>query len=444
MEPSTADGIAVSSRIDKMGYAVWLERFLSTFSRRSRLFAICFFVCWLMSMWLGPDLRAQSASSTENVWLPLAGYDSDTGIAAGIMGRSFLYREDYSPYYRSFSARTMATTQGFYSVDLELDHFQTFGTSLRSVITLYAERFRGEPYFGSGNFTTIDPSLWDEGVYEFERRELGLLYEGRFPLGRSSVTSSKNSSATTSETSTKASSANAIPTLLWLLDIRTDDSKAGSATSLFAAQGLDDHAAFAILPGIGFRLDSRNHEILPTRGLFGEIRVQTSIFTKQVNTRIVKGTLRGFYPLLTLPFFGEVILAQQFQIQYATGQVPHWLQPRLGSRDGLRGVYLNRHQDAGSWLYMAELRSWFLEWERADLRVGGQFFWDMGRVFGEAGNLPAASHSISHSAHLLKHLHTSYGFGGVLGVGSENFFLRMDIGFSDETSRVYFGAGYAF
>ena len=164
--------------------------------------------------------------------------------------------------------------------------------------------------------------------------------------------------------------------------------------------------------------------------------------------------LRGFFPLLTLPFFDQVIFAQQLTIDHSEGDVPFWLQPRLGSRDGLRGAYLNRYQGSSAWLYMAELRSWFFEWERAELRFGGQFFWDMGRVFSNQAsfekdpltdNLPNPNPSFApENPNVFSQLHTSYGFGGVMGVGSEAFFLRMDFGFSKESNRIYLGAGYSF
>lgn len=377
----------------------------------------------------GGDLmqgKTQKMPDTENVWLPLAGYDSDTGFALGTIGRSFVYKQDYSPYYRSFSARAMATTKGFYTVDLELDHLQTAGTRLRSLVTLFAERFQDEPYFGTGNFTQVDPQRLDEGYYEFERREFGLLYEGSLPLTGSPLHRRLQ--------------------LLILADARMDDSRAGSSNTLFSSEGLEVGSHIVLLPGIGIRFDTRNNEIIPTKGIFAELRFQTSVATDQQDFQLVKGSLKGFHPVWTMPLFGEVTLAQHLQFEFTHGDVPHWLQPRLGSRDGLRGVYLNRYQGSGSWLYMAELRSWFLEWKRADLRLGGQFFWDMGRVFGGNNSimggmdLPASTDASA----LFSHIRTSYGFGGVLGVGSENFFLRMDVGFSDETSRVYVGAGYAF
>ena len=381
-------------------------------------------------------ILAQSASSNddaasaERVWLPILGYDSDTGFAFGTIGRTFTYSEGYSPYYRSFSARAMATTKGFYTVDLEFDQLETFGTRARSTVTLYAERFSNEPYFGNGNTTQFDPVLWEEGYYEYERREYGLLYEGFFPL-------------------TEQSSAVSVG-FLGVFDIRVDDSKSTSPGTLFDLQGLGQSSTFALLPGVGFRLDSRDHELLPTRGLFAETRVQSSIPTSTLGSiALWELNIRGFVPLLTLPFFEQVILAQQLQLYHSAGDVPFWLKPRLGSRDGLRGAYLNRYQGASSWLYMAELRSWFFEWERADLRFGGQFFWDIGRVF--EGDSPVSVEldggqnlRTAENPRVFRQLHASYGFGGVLGVGAEGFFLRMDVGFSKESDRIYLGAGYAF
>lgn len=379
--------------------------------------------------------QPQNPISSERVWLPILGYDSDTGIALGTIGRSFTYSDGFTPYYRSFSARAMATTKGFYTVDLEFDQLETFGTRARSTLTLFAERFNNEPYFGSGNNTLFDPSLWQAGYYDYERREFGLSYEGFMPL------SSPKSEFTAG--------------ILWRFDFRIDDSKPIFSTSLFGHQGLGNSTALALLPGIGFRIDSRDHELLPIKGLFAEANVQASIPTSTIAAlSLWQMNLRGFFPLLTLPFFDQVIFAQQLTIDHSEGDVPFWLQPRLGSRDGLRGAYLNRYQGSSAWLYMAELRSWFFEWERAELRFGGQFFWDMGRVFSNQAsfekdpltdNLPNPNPSFApENPNVFSQLHTSYGFGGVMGVGSEAFFLRMDFGFSKESNRIYLGAGYSF
>lgn len=381
-------------------------------------------------------ILAQSTSSNgeeisaERVWLPILGYDSDTGFAFGTIGRTFSYSEGYNPYYRSVSARAMATTKGFYTVDLEFDQLATFGTRMRSTLTLYAERFSNEPYFGNGNTTQFDPVLWEEGYYHYERREYGLFYEGFYPLTEQSAAVSAG--------------------YLGVFDIRVDESKSNSTGTLFDRQGLGQNSTFALLPGVGFRLDSRDHEILPTRGFFTKGRIQSTIPTSTLGSiSLWELHIRGFIPLFTLPFFEQVILAQQLQIYHSTGDVPFWLKPRLGSRDGLRGAYMNRYQGASSWLYMAELRSWFFEWAKADLRFGGQFFLDIGRVFeGHSSNVVeldgVQNLRVAESPYVYRQLHTSYGFGGVLGIGADGFFLRMDVGFSKESDRIYLGAGYAF
>ena len=47
-------------------------------------------------------------------------------------------------------------------------------------------------------------------------------------------------------------------------------------------------------------------------------------------------------------------------------------------------------------------------------------------------------------ANVFNDLHSTYGFAGTLSLFNPNFFLRGEMGWSDEISRFYMGVGYLF
>lgn len=370
----------------------------------------------------------------ERTLLPLLSYDSETGLSAGVLGQRYDERESYEPYYSTLRARVMVSTKGFYIAQLDHDTFAPFSGRLRATSVLYADRFLREPFFGSGNGTAYSDSLWDAGAYFYERRRVGLEVVGAVPVG------------------------DGPHSLLVLADALYDESvPSGDSTTLFR-QLPPPHAdgSGVVALGLGWRYDTRDDELIPRRGLFLETGLQASLpGIGPWSVRRFEANARHFMPLLRdFWIFGDVILAQQLRIHAIEGRAPHWLEPRLGSPDDLRGYPLNRFQGRASWLHMAELRSWFLEHPETGLRLGGQFFWDVGRVFGGgesyAIDCPPNADCLQPLAQpgssdgLFDDLHHAYGFGGVLAPGGSDFFLRMDFGFSAETRRVVIGAGYAF
>lgn len=354
--------------------------------------------------------------SISRTFLPLFGYESDTGVAGGLLGQRFDYRQGYSPYYSNIRLQGLVTSKGFYTGRIILDTGKTFGLNIRSLITLYGDRFIKEPYFGWGNSTVFDQSLWEEGYYFYERRELGVMVEARDlidPLPAAWNTY-----------------------LILLGDVAFNDSKPSSGGDLFAQRGGEADPRRYVAAGLGLLVDQRDHEITPSRGYLVDVRGKWSIpGLGQVEMGRYDLNIRHYLPLMTLPLVGRVAFAHQVMMAATVGETPFWLATRLGSNDALRGVALNRFQGDASWVYMAELRSWLLTWRQAGLRIGGQFFLDTGRVFHQQKIVGDA---------FFKDLHTSYGFGGVIGVLDSDFILRGDVGFSNETWRLYIGAGYAF
>lgn len=369
----------------------------------------------------------------ERALLPLLGYDTETGVSFGVLAQRNDERAGYEPHYASLRAQVAVTTRGFYTAQIDHDTFAPFSGRLRVTSLLYADRFLREPFFGPGNGSTYSDSLWDAGAYFHERRQIGLEIIGAMPVGGPH-------------------------SLLLFLDAIRDASIANSdGSDLFRRLPSEQTVGSGLVAaGLGWSLDTRDDELIPRRGVLLEAGLRATVPGLSTwSMREVQLDLRQYRPLLRhFWIFGEVTLAQRLRFDAAWGEVPYWREPRLGSEDDLRGYPLNRFQGRASWLHMLELRSWFLELPDSGLRLGGHFFWDVGRVFGGGESytftcppnarctdlLPRPDGSEA----LLRDLHHAYGFGGVLAPGESDFFVRMDFGFTPETRQVGIGAGYAF
>jgi outer membrane protein assembly factor BamA len=133
-------------------------------------------------------------------------------------------------------------------------------------------------------------------------------------------------------------------------------------------------------------------------------------------------------------FFNTITLAVRLEGQHAISDVPYWRLPTLGDDYTLRGYPLNRFKGASSIASNLELRTWVFRIPSYNIKLGGQLFTDLGRVFTEEDDW----------GDLFNNYKQTYGFGGAMSLFSPDFILRGDIGFSEEVSRIYIGIGYTF
>jgi outer membrane protein assembly factor BamA len=180
-----------------------------------------------------------------------------------------------------------------------------------------------------------------------------------------------------------------------------------------------------IVSGLGLvlNLDSRDNIFFPLGGNYIQVsaKVFSRILASDYDFLEFKADLRRY-----LPFWKSHVLALQCVLQATPGKTPFMSLSQLGGDSLMRGTYCGRFRDkvllAGQVEYRLPL------WWRFGL-VG---FAGMGQV-AETGGLLSADRFKS-----------SYGFGIRFRVNREGSNLRLDFGYGQGTSGVYFTAGEAF
>lgn len=342
---------------------------------------------------------------------PLAAYTSDLGFVGG----GFVQRINYGVHVLPFLSNTKAdftiSTKGTILTKMEYERLKTLGTSIRTRIDFIGRREQQGRYYGIGNNTIFGSELFDNDFYFYENREIYLRYQGRYNIG--------------------------VFGRHGLIDLLGDgtlwyvNSKPLETPTLFEEDipsGSDKKWVNKL--GAGIVLDNRNSEFSPSKGFRyqADIRISSPFIGSDYRFASLSGEIRHFIPLLS-----RLTLAHYFKAEHIIGQAPFWAQSIIGNEQGLRGYHMNRFRGHSSVLHMLELRSWLFTLFDDRLRLGKQVFWDSGRVFSEFDD----NRFFSNWKHTL-------GAGGVISIFSPDFFVRGDIGISDESYRIYFGAGYIF
>jgi outer membrane protein assembly factor BamA len=183
---------------------------------------------------------------------------------------------------------------------------------------------------------------------------------------------------------------------------------------------------------IGLMLEKRDSEFRPTTGymLYTEFNAAHRITGSNFNLTRLTATGSAYG---TFHFIRDITAAGRVGWMQTTGEVPYWMLSRLGGDGSLRGFPVNRFSDRHAVFYNAELRTWLWDWEDGLLRIGGQLFFDGGRVFPRG--VPRGFFDDHHYV---------IGFGGAMSAFTPDFFIRGDVGFSKELYRIYISVGYAF
>lgn len=82
---------------------------------------------------------------------------------------------------------------------------------------------------------------------------------------------------------------------------------------------------------------------------------------------------------------------------------------------------------------MLELRTWLFSVFDDRIDIGMQTFWDTGRVYSDFD-----------SGAFFDGWKQVFGIGTAFTLLNPDLIIRGDVGFSNETWRIYFGAGYVF
>jgi hypothetical protein len=344
--------------------------------------------------WRGPLLAAEGehgdappADRYEPATFPILGGDSDVGIKLGAFLQLGRYLPDRSPYAFRLQAQLAAT---FKTEDGEArspvqDHFLKLdlppapGRPVRLSAELNYYRVTNRGYFGLGNASAYDASFAgaSERWYEQQIELVGTALGARLPIGE--------------HTAALASfGARHLRVEPYATSKLAEDIALGTAVPL---HGVGDSTH--VLLGGGVLIDTRDHETVPTRGMFHDFSLRGS-----------PGLIDGgpYYGAnLTARFFADIAapdltLAVRALVDVLGGDAPLYELARYGSLDGclegclalggssgVRGVPAGRYHGRTKALANLELRSFFLPFRMLGERfvLGGVAFFDLGRVWSD-------------------------------------------------------------
>ena len=342
--------------------------------------------------------------------LPAGGYSSDWGLYGGGFFQRINYDMNVSPFLSILKADFTISTKGYIVSQVDYERTETFGLNLRSRVEFIGQRIKEGHFFGLGNNTRFDPDLFDESFYFYENRELFFKYTARKKISDLGEDGFFDLYGTTT---------------FWTVNAVISDE---SLIAVDRPSGIQNGHVAKV--GLGLIADTRNSEFAPTRGFHYDIGLNTTpgLMNSEYRYSELIADLRHY-----LNPFGRVVMAHRFKIEGISGDAPFWALPIIGNQYGLRGYYLNRFRGDRTVLQSAEIRSWLFSVLNNQITIGSVLFWDSGRVFSEYDS----------EAFFSDWKHT-YGIGAVFTLFGPDMILRADVGFSDETMRIYFSSGFSF
>ncbi|TVR15413.1 MAG: hypothetical protein EA391_10745 [Balneolaceae bacterium] len=356
---------------------------------------------------LPPDAKIGSYYSV----LPLIGFSSDQGFIGGGFLQRINYDINRDPFLSTLKTDVTFSTRGDIISKLEYERTRLFGFELRSRLDFIGQRERKGHYFGIGNDSEFSTAAYDEGFNYYENREFFINYkvrQGVFEFGENGNLDFFGGLT------------------FWHVNgLSTDDE-----SLFFSDEPVGFGSARVVKAGLGFIADSRNSEFSPSSGMRYEVgfNKSQSFLLSDFNFSSLSGDFRHFLPLRR-----NITIAHRLVAEHTLGNAPFWALPVIGSENGLRGFHRNRFRGDSSVLSMLELRTWLFSVFDDRIDIGMQTFWDTGRVYSDFDSGAFFDD--------WKHV---FGIGGAVTLLSPDLIVRGDIGFSNETWRIYFGAGYVF
>ncbi len=356
---------------------------------------------------LPPDAKIGSYYSV----LPLLGYNSDQGFIGGGLLQRINYDINLRPFLSMLKTDITFSTNGEIISKLEYDRTRLFGSDIRSRIDFIGQRERKGHYFGIGNDSEFSDSAYEDSFNFYENREFFLNYivrKGILAFGESG-------------------------NLDFFGDVtfwRVNGLSTGDETLFFSDEPEGFGSARVVKAGFGFIADSRNSEFSPNTGVRYEVGFNTShsVLFSNFSFTSLNGDFRHYFPLRH-----NITIAHRLVAEHTLGDAPFWSLPIIGNENGLRGYHRNRFRGDSSVLSMLELRTWLFSVFDDRIDIGMQTFWDTGRVYSDFD-----------SGAFFDGWKQVFGIGTAFTLLNPDLIIRGDVGFSNETWRIYFGAGYVF
>lgn len=362
-----------------------------------------------VSAQMTPD--APGADSVATAILPIAGYSSDTGFVLGGVYSRHDYRGNTEPFNQYQQVQALISTNGY--VKIKGTHEQTDAPfeGYRTTIEGYLNRYSEDTYFGLGNDSEFNQQQWEDDYYFFESVSFGLEYQLRRQIYE--------------QDRQRLDVAGGVG-----FDYQIPYDK--QPNSSFAEnQPPGSSGGWVNFINAGMIWENRDSEFDPQRGnrMALDVRYAPKYLSNYPLTT-VNLELRQYVKL-----FDAVTLAARGEGRHAGADVPYWELSTLGDDFSLRGYPRNRFKGNTSLTWNLELRSWILKFpELENLKFGGHLFTDGGRVFDDENS----------ADDLFQDYKKTIGGGGTISAFSPDFIMRGEIGFSEDTARIYVGVGYMF
>jgi outer membrane protein assembly factor BamA len=359
-----------------------------------------------------PPVLEPEESSVKYSVVPILGYTSDTSLFGGLLLQRINYGgSSDQPFLSNGKFDISGSLKGDLAGKITFDRTRTFQTDIRSTVSILLFRSKISHYFGIGNNKIFSDQLYGEDFFYYEQRQLNIKYRGRKAIADFGFNGR----------------------LEFFSDLQLSyyDATQSEDNSLFveALPGIQSNGWINKM-GFGLIANDRDSEFNPTEGFRYEagFRASHSILGSGNNFTDLWLELRHY-----LEIFPNVIIAHKFRAEHIVGNPPFWALSTLGNDEGLRGYHLDRFRGDSSILNIFEARMWIFSFFDDEIRLGGQLFWDTGRVY--SGN---------DSNQIFGDWKQSYGFGSAISIFNPDFIIRADLGFSDEAMRIYAGIGYTF
>jgi outer membrane protein assembly factor BamA len=359
------------------------------------------------------------AGTVDGIALPLLGFNSDFGMAYGVVGGMYLYGEGREPYQHALGAQVFFSTSGVQNHSLRYDGPRLLGPLRVEARFEYKREFRS-PFYGAGNRSAPEFTGDAKDVrYNYDKGSPGAWLRLRgHPFGEDHP-----------------------------LQVYGGYSWRYTRVSPYEASMLAQMKPLGIEGGptgqlmLGALWDTRDNESDPSTGGVEEIAIRFSGHTTGSRYRYTGVTLaeRRYFQLGS-----RFIFAQRLSLDMLFGEVPffEWsttggvnFTEGVGGMSSVRGIERNRFAGNIKVFSNSELR-----FHALDLRVLGQpmklgaaAFMDIGRVWH-----PGVSDGAWHEWHP--------GVGAGLRVTRRAAVIRLDYALSTENGgqRLYMNYGHMF
>jgi endonuclease/exonuclease/phosphatase family metal-dependent hydrolase len=327
--------------------------------------------------------------------LPILTYDTDVGLGYGAK----VFVLNHLRLNESFDIVVFNSTRGerwyrfvFSVPDFELRQAKTYPLALDFVVDY--DKWISNSFFGVGNGSSFD----DKEFYTKEPLEISLTLSRGF------------STRVVGQLGARYKT------------VRNFNFEGNSRLMKLQPELNSSKATFASLFA-GFRYDTRNSFINPSRGLVlqGEAEFAPSSGLSNVAFTRLAAWIQNYSVL----FYPKTVLAIRLGMQGLIGNnLPVQVLLPIGGNNTLRGSPQDRYLDKIAALVNAELRFPIL-W-----RFGGVLGLDAGKVWNSLGSVDLTCWAVNPTGGLRFYMDT--------------FVVRLDIGFGSETTGLYFNFGHIF